>query len=72
MKGIIVYHFANEANFSLQHKRLKEMIPSADIAKGNPKLWWTRCLKCGDHVACGMRTKKEAVSITRQHTKECQ
>ena len=70
MKGITTYYFQNEASFSIWHARLREEMPQAD-GKTNPMLWWSKCLACHDYVVCGLPTKRETVTITRDHTKNC-
>ena len=65
MKGVTVY----SEGFSIQQERLKDMMNTD--SKGNPMLWWSKCLICHDYVVCGLDTKRETLEVTRQHIKEC-
>jgi len=66
MKGITVY----SEQFSIQQERLHDMM--ASDSKGNPMLWFGKCLICQDFIVCGLDTKTETLSVMRDHMLEHQ
>ena len=64
MRGYEI-HNTKHGSFAVWKARLRDEMPQADEYLPNPVLWWAKYLGPGerDWVACGVRTKREALAL---------
>ena len=66
MKGVTVY----SEGFAIWQAPIKDELPYYE-GRGNPRVWFTKCLECNDIVVVGLDTKAETLEYTREHMQEC-
>ena len=63
MKGVTVYQ-EDGKKFAIWQAHLRDEMYGCD-GRGNPLLWWSKDLRSNDYMACGVRTKRECLEISR-------